>query len=108
MQTQPEILLKTAIESTPDGLCIFDADLRVLVSNSHFAEMYGLAPAETRPGTALRDILDRRVATSYCPPDAAQYIADCYRQYFTLVNGVPHPLVGGRVQIGWKPILLSP
>ena len=31
-----------------------------------------------------------------------------YRQYFTLVNGVPHPLVGGRVQIGWKPILLSP
>ena len=77
VQTQPEILLKTAIESTPDGLCIFDADLRVLVSNSHFAEMYGLAPAQTRPGTPLRDILDSRVAASCCPPDAARYVADC-------------------------------
>ena len=79
VQTQPEILLKTAIESTPDGLCIFDADLRVLVSNSHFAEMYGLTPAQTRPGTPLCEILNSRVAASYCPPDAAQYVADCMR-----------------------------
>lgn len=27
-RARPEILLKTAIESTPNGLCIFDADLR--------------------------------------------------------------------------------
>ncbi|MGB9113705.1 putative bifunctional diguanylate cyclase/phosphodiesterase [Bradyrhizobium sp.] len=77
VQTQPEMLLKTAIESTPHGLCIFDADLRVLVSNSHFAEMYGLTPAQTRPGTPLREILNSRVAASYSPPDAARYIADC-------------------------------
>ena len=79
VRTQPEILLKTAIESTPDGLCIFDADLRVLVSNSHFAEMYGLTPDQTRPGTPLCEILNSRVAASYCPPDAAQYVADCVR-----------------------------
>ena len=77
MQTRSEMLLKTAIESTPHALCIFDADLRVLVSNSHFAEMYGLAPAQTRPGTPLREILNSRVAASHCPPDAAQYVADC-------------------------------
>jgi diguanylate cyclase (GGDEF)-like protein/PAS domain S-box-containing protein len=74
---QPETLLNAAIESTPNGLCIFDADLRVVISNRHFAEMYGLAPAQTRPGTPLRAILDGRAAASRCPPDADRYIADC-------------------------------
>jgi len=72
-----ETLLDAAIESTPNGLCIFDADLRVVISNRHFAEIYGLSPAQTRPGTPLRDILGSRAAASRCPPDADQYIADC-------------------------------
>ena len=71
-----EVLLHTAIESSPNGLCIFDSDLRVVISNGHFAEMYGLDRAQTRPGTRLRDILDSRVAASCCPPDAAEYVAD--------------------------------
>ena len=79
-RTRPELLLHTAIESSPNGLCIFDADLKVVISNSHFAEMYGLDPAQTRPGTRLREILDRRVAASCCPPDATEYVADCLRK----------------------------
>jgi diguanylate cyclase (GGDEF)-like protein/PAS domain S-box-containing protein len=77
VQTQSEMLLRTAIESTPHGLCIFDADLRVLVSNSQYAEMYGLAPVQTRAGTPLHDILNSRVAGSYCPLNATKYVADC-------------------------------
>jgi diguanylate cyclase (GGDEF)-like protein/PAS domain S-box-containing protein len=76
VHARPEPLLETAIESTPNGLCIFDADLRVVISNSHFAEMYGLMPAQTRPGTRLREILDRRVAAGCCPTNAVQYVAD--------------------------------
>ncbi len=75
-----ENLLHIAIESSPNGLCIFDSDLRVVISNSHFAEMYGMDPAQTRPGTRLRDILDSRVAESHCPSDAAEYIADSLRK----------------------------
>jgi len=77
VQTHSEMLLRTAIESTPHGLCIFDADLRVLVSNSQYAEMYGLAPVQTRAGTPLHDILNSRVAGSYCPLNATKYVADC-------------------------------
>ncbi|MGA9091989.1 MAG: EAL domain-containing protein [Bradyrhizobium sp.] len=77
VQTRSEMLLRTAIESTPHGLCIFDTDLRVLVSNSRFAEMYGLAPAQTRPGTTLHDILNSRVAASHCPLNATKYVVDC-------------------------------
>lgn len=80
LRTRSEILLNTAIESTPNGLCIFDADLKVVVRNSRFGEMYGLTPAQTRPGTSLREILERRVATSCCPPDAAEYVVDCLRK----------------------------
>ncbi|QWG15048.1 EAL domain-containing protein [Bradyrhizobium sediminis] len=77
--TRPEMLLATAIESTPNGLCIFDADLRVVISNSHFATMYGLTPMQTRPGTSLLAVLDSRAAASCRPPDAAEYVADCLR-----------------------------
>src|SRR5665647_2109473 len=73
-RARPEVLLNTAIESTPNGLCIFDADLKVVIRNRQFAEMYGLAPEHTRPGTRLRDILDSRAAACCCPPNAAQYI----------------------------------
>jgi diguanylate cyclase (GGDEF)-like protein/PAS domain S-box-containing protein len=76
-QSRADALLKTAIESTPNGLCIFDADLRVVVSNSHFAGMYGLVPAETQAGTPLSEILARRIETSCCPDNEADYLADC-------------------------------
>ncbi len=71
-----EILLQTAVESSPNGLCIFDRDLKVVIGNSHFAQIYGLDPARIRPGARLRDILDARVAAACCPCDAAQYVAD--------------------------------
>jgi diguanylate cyclase (GGDEF)-like protein/PAS domain S-box-containing protein len=76
-QSRADALLNTAIESTPNGLCIFDADLQVVVSNSHFARMYGLAPAETQAGTPLSEILGRRIETSCCPVNEAEYLADC-------------------------------
>ncbi len=80
LHTRSELLLETAIESTPNGLCIFDADLKVVVRNSRFAEIYGLTPAQTRPGTSLREILESRVAASCCPLDAAEYVVDCLRK----------------------------
>lgn len=50
-------LLKRAIESTPVGLCIFDADSRLIISNAQFANMYGLAPAGVERDTTRQEIL---------------------------------------------------
>ena len=36
-------LLGRALESNPSGLCIYGPDLRVIISNAHFGEIYGLA-----------------------------------------------------------------
>ncbi len=56
-QVEPHRLLEMAIESVPNGLCIFDRELRVVTSNSRYGELYGLAPEQIRPGMTLNDIL---------------------------------------------------
>lgn len=55
-------LLMRAIESTPAGLCMFDAESRVILSNHQFARMYGLCKADLGPGIAVRNDLARRLA----------------------------------------------
>lgn len=54
-------LLDRAIESTPVGLGLFDANSRLVISNHHFAALYGLTEEEVRPGTAFAEIVARRL-----------------------------------------------
>ncbi|WP_165495691.1 EAL domain-containing protein [Marinobacter halodurans] len=56
IQTQYE-RLSAAIESIPQGLCLIDADSRLLVSNSRFMSIYDLSPGDLRVGTALSDVI---------------------------------------------------
>lgn len=51
---------ETAINNLPQGICLFDADQRVVISNSLYASLYKLTNDEIRPGTTLQEILDRR------------------------------------------------
>jgi diguanylate cyclase (GGDEF)-like protein/PAS domain S-box-containing protein len=53
-------LLSRALESNPAGLCIYGPDLRVIMSNGHFGEMYGLTEEQVKPGTTFEEILRRR------------------------------------------------
>lgn len=50
-----------AINHMTQGLCMFDADQKVLVSNSRYAEIYGLKEDQVKAGTTLREILDFRL-----------------------------------------------
>jgi diguanylate cyclase (GGDEF)-like protein len=67
-------LLELTLESMSQGLCMFDGTQRLVVCNRHYAEMYGLSPEQTRPGTTLRAILEARVAAGHSPDDAQDYI----------------------------------
>jgi diguanylate cyclase (GGDEF)-like protein len=42
-----------AISNMSQGLCLFDADKRLVISNSRYQEMYSLPDELVRPGTAL-------------------------------------------------------
>jgi diguanylate cyclase (GGDEF)-like protein len=80
-----------ALNNMTQGLCMYDAEQRVVVANSRFGEIYGLAPAQTAPGTTARQILEHRMAIGTydgVPPD--EYLKKVFRESSdvqTLPNG---------------------
>jgi diguanylate cyclase (GGDEF)-like protein len=80
--------LHSAVNNMPIGLCMFDADRRLIISNQAYAAMYKLPPELTRTGARLSDILSYRVAHGFSGPQTERYISD-------LETGV---LVGNRTR----------
>jgi signal transduction histidine kinase/DNA-binding response OmpR family regulator len=55
-----------ALNNMSQGLCFFDGEERLIVCNSRYIEMYGLAPERIRPGITLREIVDLRFEAGSC------------------------------------------
>jgi diguanylate cyclase (GGDEF)-like protein/PAS domain S-box-containing protein len=53
--------LDVAINNMPQGLCMFDAEHKLIICNKRYADIYGLPPEHMVPGTALQTILQHRV-----------------------------------------------
>lgn len=53
------ILLDATVESMAHGLCVYDSDLRVMLVNRHFAELYGLDPGDVTPGMPFAEVVRR-------------------------------------------------
>lgn len=51
-----------AMASMSQGLCLFDAESRLVICNTRFREIYGYSEDLMQPGTPLRDILSDLVA----------------------------------------------
>ena len=66
--------LSAALEGMPQGLSMFDDELRLIVCNANFAAMYGLRPEHTEPGTSLRTILDYRVEMGTSPINVENFV----------------------------------
>jgi diguanylate cyclase (GGDEF)-like protein len=66
----------TAIRYMPQGLCMFDREQRVVVSNSQYAKLYGLPDDFVRPGRTFREILTYRSERGAFTRDLDAYIAD--------------------------------
>ena len=61
-------LLDATLEHMAHGLCAFDENLRVIVVNRRYLEMYGLTEHEAKPGTTLLDLMTRSVAVGVHRP----------------------------------------
>jgi diguanylate cyclase (GGDEF)-like protein len=65
-----------AVNTMSHGLCMFDADHRLVICNAQYARMYGLPPEMIEPGTRLEDILEYRRQHGMHPVnDAEGYFA---------------------------------
>jgi diguanylate cyclase (GGDEF)-like protein len=76
MKQRSSAQLSAALEGMPQGLIMFDGDLRLIVCNAFYAAMYGLRPEHTRPGTSLRTILEHQVETGAFPIDGDHFLQD--------------------------------
>src|SRR5262245_12240844 len=67
------IRFEAALENMPHALCMFDGEQRLVVCNSNFSRLYNLSPDDTKPGTSLQAILQRRIAAGNCPENVDDY-----------------------------------
>jgi len=76
LQTQA-LRYQAAIDNITQGVCLFDGDGRLVLSNRRFAEIYRLAQDQISPGATLREITERRVVAGTCPTTAEDYLSFC-------------------------------
>jgi diguanylate cyclase (GGDEF)-like protein len=74
--TQKSVQLDSALNNMSQGLCMFDGQQRLTVCNKQYAEMYGLAPEQTAPGTPLSAIIEARQAANNIPDELPRVLAD--------------------------------
>lgn len=67
-------LFRAALSYMTQGLCMFDEEMRLVLCNDAYARMYDLRPEDTRPGTPLKTILERRVAAGSSPVGEVDYV----------------------------------
>ncbi|MDI1263508.1 MAG: PAS-domain containing protein, partial [bacterium] len=64
-----------ALSNMPNGLCMWDKQQRLVISNNRYRDMYGLTAEQVRPGISLREILQTHVANGETSEfDVEEYI----------------------------------
>jgi diguanylate cyclase (GGDEF)-like protein len=58
---------EAAVNNMWQGLCMFDADKRLVICNEDYARMYKLPPELVRPGTSINEIFAARLAAGVHP-----------------------------------------
>lgn len=89
---------EAAVNNMSQGLCLFDENNKLLVSNDRFAIIYGLDPAQIEVGISLEDILHLRIAKGvYVGNSPEEYLARYLNRSTNMQrNVVVHKLVSGQ------------
>jgi diguanylate cyclase (GGDEF)-like protein len=96
-----------ALKSLWQGVCVFDADQRLVICNEAYLRMYGLTRDGAKPGTTLLEILRQRIGHGlYSGSSPEDYIRE---RFDTVSTGQPaihtHTFSDGRViRLGHHPI----
>jgi diguanylate cyclase (GGDEF)-like protein/PAS domain S-box-containing protein len=71
----PQVTTPTPSESdrSPLGLCVFDAQARLVMCNDHYLQMYDMPRDTVRPGCTLLDLIDYRLANGSFTGDARAF-----------------------------------
>jgi diguanylate cyclase (GGDEF)-like protein/PAS domain S-box-containing protein len=72
---QQKLQLDAALENMRQGLQMYDANGRVILTNRKYLKMYGLSPDAVKPDWTIRDVLHLRKAAGTLAGDPDQYLA---------------------------------
>ena len=65
--------MRVALDNMSQGLCMFDANERMVICNNRYTEMYKLPPEVAKPGTTLASLLEYRIANGSFSRDIGEY-----------------------------------
>jgi diguanylate cyclase (GGDEF)-like protein len=68
-------LLHTVLNNMSQGVLLFDSELKLVICNQHYIDMYGLPHDNVKPGRTLRDLLNSRIQAGTFSDDPEDYIA---------------------------------
>jgi diguanylate cyclase (GGDEF)-like protein/PAS domain S-box-containing protein len=68
--------LDVALSNMIQGLCMFDAQNRLVICNERYRAMYNIDPRRIWRGCAIQDLLEARKAAGTFPHDPVQYETD--------------------------------
>jgi diguanylate cyclase (GGDEF)-like protein len=91
------LILDGALSNMSQGLCMYDQDQRVMISNERFATMYGLPAGAIKPGMSLRDIVQKRIDNGiYAGSSPQAYMAERIAAVRKAQDSI-HELSNGRI-----------
>ena len=93
---EKNVQLDAALSNMVQGLCLLDADQKVVVANDRYAEIYGLAADEIKPGTPLRAILQARAIKGVDRSDDADRMVELGISKRRKTDSVTRRLADGR------------
>ncbi|RXG88673.1 EAL domain-containing protein [Bradyrhizobium zhanjiangense] len=88
------VRLDTAINHMVEGLCMFDAEKRLVVCNERYARLYRLPPELLRTGTSHTDIIRHRIVKGILTGDSSEGAAE---QFISKLAALPFDAVSSRI-----------
>ncbi|MGI9388145.1 MAG: putative bifunctional diguanylate cyclase/phosphodiesterase, partial [Methyloligellaceae bacterium] len=64
--------LNAVLDNMSQGLCMFDRDQRLVISNRPYSSLYGISQEFMKPGRTLREVLEHRVANGAFSGDSPE------------------------------------
>jgi diguanylate cyclase (GGDEF)-like protein/PAS domain S-box-containing protein len=66
--------LGMALDNMSQGLCMFDAESRLILCNQRYLDMYRLSPDIVKPGCTLKTLIEHRIETNTFVGDVGSYV----------------------------------
>jgi methyl-accepting chemotaxis protein len=98
--------LAIALNNMSQGLCMFDGEERLIISNDRYIEMYGISTDVVKPGCTFLETLEHRVALGNLSGNAEDYrtnLLDMFARGETM-NRVVDSGRGRKIRVINKPL----